>query len=109
MSIGFLVDEDQAVIWRGPLVTKAIREFLGRVAWGELDYLIVDLPPGTGMSPSPSPSRCPRRGVLVVTTPRAVAIADVKRVVSLFRQTGKAILGIVENRAYFCWSPPLRQ
>jgi ATP-binding protein involved in chromosome partitioning len=102
MSIGFLVDEDQAVIWLGPLVTKAIREFLGRVAWGELDYLIVDLPPGTGDVSITIAKSLPEAGVLVVTTPQAVAIADVKRAVSLFRKTGKSILGIVENMAYFC-------
>ncbi len=101
MSIGFLVDEAQAVIWRGPLVTKAIREFLGQVAWGELDYLIVDLPPGTGDVSITIAKSLREAGVLVVTTPQAVAVADVKRAVSLFRKTGKAILGIVENMAYF--------
>ena len=101
MSIGFLVEEAQAVIWRGPLVTKAIREFLGQVAWGELDYLIVDLPPGTGDVSITIAKSLPEAGVLVVTTPQVVAVADVKRAVSMFRKMGKPLLGIVENMAYF--------
>lgn len=102
MSIGFMVDEDQAVIWRGPMVTKAIREFLGRVSWGKQDYLIVDLPPGTGDVSITIAKSLPDAGILMVTTPQAVTVADVKRAVSMFRKTGKKILGIVENMSDFC-------
>jgi ATP-binding protein involved in chromosome partitioning len=101
MSLGFLVDEDQPVIWRGPMVSKAITEFLGKVQWGELDYLVVDLPPGTG-DPSITISRAlPRASVIIVTTPQAVALADVRKAVSMFRKLDKPILGVVENMAYF--------
>jgi ATP-binding protein involved in chromosome partitioning len=102
MSIGFLVDESQPVIWRGPMVTKAIRQFLGEVSWGELDYLIIDLPPGTGDVSITIAKSLPRAGVLMVTTPQAVAVADVRRAVSMFQKIGKAVIGIVENMSYFC-------
>ena len=102
MSIGFMVDEDQAVIWRGPMVSKAVRELLGRVSWGDLDYLIVDLPPGTGDPSITIAKMLPEAAVLVVTTPQLVALADVKRAVSMFRKMEKSIIGIVENMAYFC-------
>jgi ATP-binding protein involved in chromosome partitioning len=86
MSVGFLIDENQPVIWRGPMVSKAITEFLGKVRWGALDYLVVDLPPGTG-DPSITISRAlPRAGVIIVTTPQAVALADVRKAVSMFRK-----------------------
>jgi ATP-binding protein involved in chromosome partitioning len=101
MSVGFLIDEDQPVIWRGPMVSKAITEFLGKVRWGKLDYLVVDLPPGTG-DPSITVARVlPRAGVLIVTTPQAVALADVRKAVAMFRKLDQPILGVVENMAYF--------
>jgi ATP-binding protein involved in chromosome partitioning len=104
MSLGFLIDEDQPVIWRGPMVSKAIMELLGKVRWGELDYLVVDLPPGTG-DPSITISRAlPRASVIIVTTPQAVALADVRKAVSMFRKLDKPILGVVENMAYFSCS-----
>jgi ATP-binding protein involved in chromosome partitioning len=104
MSVGFLIEEDQPVIWRGPMVSKAITEFLGKVRWGELDYLVVDLPPGTG-DPSITISRAlPRAGVIIVTTPQAVALADVRKAVAMFRKLDKPILGVVENMAYFSCS-----
>jgi len=102
MSIGFLVDESQPVIWRGPMVTKAIRQFLGEVSWGELDYLVIDLPPGTGDVSITIAKSLPRAAVLIVTTPQAVAVADVKRAVSMFQKIGKTVIGIVENMSYFC-------
>jgi ATP-binding protein involved in chromosome partitioning len=102
MSVGFLIEEDQPVIWRGPMVSKMIMEFLGKVQWGGLDYLVVDLPPGTG-DPSITVARAlPRAGVVIVTTPQAVAVADVRKAVSMFRRLDKPILGVVENMAYFC-------
>ncbi len=104
MSVGFLIDENQPVIWRGPMVSKAITEFIGKVRWGEFDYLIVDLPPGTG-DPSITISRAlPRASVIIVTTPQAVALVDVRKAVSMFRKLDKPILGLVENMAYFCCS-----
>jgi len=104
MSVGFLIDENQPVIWRGPMVSKAITEFLGKVRWGALDSLVVDLPPGTG-DPSITISRVlPGAGVIIVTTPRAVALADVRKAVSMFRKLDKPILGVVENMAYFSCS-----
>jgi ATP-binding protein involved in chromosome partitioning len=104
MSVGFLIEENQPVIWRGPMVSKAITEFLGKVRWGALDYLVVDLPPGTG-DPSITISRAlPRAGVIVVTTPQAVALADVRKAVAMFRKLDKPILGVVENMAYFSCS-----
>jgi len=102
MSIGFMVDEAQPVIWRGPMVTKAIRQFLGQVSWGELDYLVIDLPPGTGDVSITIAKSLPRAEILMVTTPQVVAVADVRRAVSMFRKIGKRVLGIVENMSYFC-------
>jgi ATP-binding protein involved in chromosome partitioning len=101
MSIGFLIDEDQAVIWRGPLVTKAIRQFLGQVSWGELDYLVIDLPPGTGDAAITIAKSLPEADILMVTTPQVVAVADVRRAVSMFRKIGTRVLGILENMSYF--------
>jgi ATP-binding protein involved in chromosome partitioning len=104
MSVGFLIGEDQPVIWRGPMVSKAITEFLGKVRWGVLDFLVVDLPPGTG-DPSITISRAlPRASVIIVTTPQAVALADVRKAVAMFRKLDKPILGVVENMAYFSCS-----
>jgi ATP-binding protein involved in chromosome partitioning len=104
MSVGFLIDENQPVIWRGPMVSKAITEFLGKVRWGALDFLVVDLPPGTG-DPSITISRAlPRASVIIVTTPQAVALADVRKAVSMFRKLDKPVLGVVENMAYFSCS-----
>lgn len=102
MSIGFLIAEDQPVIWRGPMVSKALMELMGKVAWDALDCLVVDLPPGTG-DPSITVARAlPKAGVVIVTTPQSVAVADVRKAVSMFRRLGTPILGIVENMAWFC-------
>ena len=102
MSIGFLIDEGQAVIWRGPMVSRAIRDFLDRVEWGELDYLVVDLPPGTGDPSITIAKSIPDAGVVIVTTPQKVALVDVKRAIGMFRKMHMQILGIVENMAFFC-------
>ena len=102
MSIGFLIEEDQPVIWRGPMVSKALKELIGKVAWGPLDCLVVDLPPGTG-DPSITVAReLPKASVIIVTTPQPVAIADVRKAVFMFRRLGTPILGIFENMAWFC-------
>jgi ATP-binding protein involved in chromosome partitioning len=101
MSIGFMLDEEQPVIWRGPMVAKAIRDFLGEVRWGDLDFLIVDLPPGTG-DPSITISKSlPGASMVIVTTPQKVALADVKKAIHMFKKMGKEIAGLVENMSYF--------
>ncbi len=100
MSTGTLAGDGTPIIWRGPLVNKAIKEFLGHVAWGNLDYLIVDLPPGTGDAPLTVASTIPIKGVIIVTTPQRVALSDVRRSVGLFLKENIPILGIVENMSY---------
>lgn len=103
MSIGLLIDEKQAVIWRGPMATSAIRQFIGDVYWGELDYLILDLPPGTGDIHLTIVQSVPVTGAVIVTTPQAVAMADAKKGMMMFKQgqISVPILGVVENMAYF--------
>lgn len=103
MSIGLLIDEKQAVIWRGPQASSALRQFIGDVQWGELDYLIVDLPPGTGDVQLTMVQTVPVTGAVVVCTPQAVAAADARKAIIMFRQPqiNVPILGIVENMAYF--------
>jgi len=103
MSIGLLVDEKSAVVWRGPMVSSAIRQFVGDVDWGELDYLIIDMPPGTGDIHLTLIQTVPVSGVVIVTTPQPVALADAKKGVAMFGQTqvNVPILGIIENMAYF--------
>lgn len=103
MSIGLLVDERQAVVWRGPMVSSAIRQFVSDVDWGELDYLIIDMPPGTGDIHLTIVQSVPVTGVVVVTTPQLVALADAKKGVAMFGQPGlkTPVLGLVENMSYF--------
>ena len=103
MSIGLLVDEKQAVVWRGPMVTSAIRQFVSDVDWGELDYLIIDMPPGTGDIHLTIAQTVPVTGVIVVTTPQLVALADAKKGIAMFNQPGLKvpIIGLVENMSYF--------
>lgn len=100
MSIGFLIDENAAVVWRGPMLFKAMDQFLRDVDWGELDYLVVDLPPGTGDVQLSLAQKVPVAGALVVSTPQNVALMDVKRAVDMFNRIGIRILGMVENMAY---------
>lgn len=100
MSTATLAGEGTPVIWRGPLVNKAIKEFLGHVAWGELDYLVVDLPPGTGDAPLTVASTIPVKGVVIVTTPQKVALEDVRRSIALFKTHDVPISGIVENMSF---------
>ena len=97
MSIGFIAEETQAVIWRGPMIHKILDEFLSRVDWGQLDYLIVDLPPGTGDAQLSLSQLIPLTGAVVVTTPQEVALADVKRAVEMFKKVKIPLLGVVEN------------
>lgn len=103
MSIGLLVDEKQAVIWRGPMATSALRQFITDVYWEELDYLILDLPPGTGDIHLTMVQTIPVTGAVVVTTPQAVALADAKKGLMMFKQgqINVPIIGIIENMAYF--------
>lgn len=103
MSIGLLVDEKQAVVWRGPMVSSAIRQFVSDVDWGELDYLIIDMPPGTGDIHLTIVQSVPVTGVVVVTTPQLVALADAKKGVAMFNQPGLRVpvIGLVENMSYF--------
>jgi ATP-binding protein involved in chromosome partitioning len=101
MSIGFMVDREKALIWRGPMAHGAIKQFLEQVAWGELDYLIVDLPPGTGDVSLTLAQTVPLTGAVIVATPQEVALSDARRAVRMFQQLGVDILGLVENMSYF--------
>jgi ATP-binding protein involved in chromosome partitioning len=103
MSVGFFLDERSPVLWRGPLVMGIVRQFLRDVEWGELDYLIVDLPPGTGDAPLTLAQQVPLSGGIVVTTPQDVALLDVGRGLAMLEQVHVPVLGIVENMAgYVC-------
>jgi ATP-binding protein involved in chromosome partitioning len=101
MSMGFLVDPNQPLIWRGPMLHSAIRQFLQDVEWGDLDYLVIDLPPGTGDASLSLAQSLSITGVVVVTTPQKVAISDVIRSVAMFEQLNVSVLGVVENMSYF--------
>ncbi len=99
-SIGYLVDEHAAVIWRGPMLFKAIEQFLNEVDWGDLDYLLVDLPPGTGDIALTLAQKTPVSGGIVVCTPQNLALADAIRAVAMFKEIQIPLLGVVENMAY---------
>ncbi len=101
MSIGFLVPPDQALVWRGPMVTGALMQLLREVAWGELDYLLLDLPPGTGDIPLTLAQNVKAAGVVLVSTPQDVALADVIRAKLMFDKVSIPILGLVENMSAF--------
>jgi ATP-binding protein involved in chromosome partitioning len=100
MSIGFLVDPMQAVIWRGPMVSGAVKQFMSDVDWGELDYLIFDLPPGTGDIHLTLVQTIPLSGAVVVTTPQDISLADARKAYAMFEKTNVPVLGIVENMSY---------
>ncbi|RPI83553.1 MAG: iron-sulfur cluster carrier protein ApbC [Chloroflexi bacterium] len=100
MSIGFLVKPDQPLIWRGPMLHSAIRQFLSDVEWGELDYLVIDLPPGTGDAGLSLAQSLPLSGGLIVTLPQQVSLDDARRGLEMFRQLNVPILGVVENMSY---------
>lgn len=101
MSMGFLIERGQAVIWRGPMIHNAIRQFLEDVDWGGLDYLVIDLPPGTGDASLSLSQSIGLTGAVVVTTPQQVALDDVVRSVSMFQQLNVPVFGVVENMSYF--------
>jgi len=101
LSFGFFVDADQPVIWRGPMLQKALEQFFGDVHWGELDYLIVDLPPGTGDVSLTLCQNVPLAGVVIVTTPQDVALIDARKGLHMFRKLEARVLGIVENMSGF--------
>jgi len=101
MSMGFLMSDDTAVIWRGPMLHSAVRQFIRDVDWGELDYLLVDLPPGTGDVQLTLTQTVPLMGAVVVSTPQDVALQDARKAIKMFRQVKVDILGIVENMSYF--------
>ena len=100
MSIGFLVKADQPLIWRGPMLHSAIRQFLSDVEWGELDYLIIDLPPGTGDAALSLVQSLPLSGGVIVTLPQQVSLDDARRSLEMFRQLNVDVLGVVENMSY---------
>ncbi len=104
LSMGFMVDPAQAVIWRGPMVSSAVRQFLADAEWGGLEYLILDLPPGTGDIQLTIVQTVALTGAVIVSTPQAVALADARKGVAMFNNVNVPVLGIVENMAYF--TPP---
>jgi ATP-binding protein involved in chromosome partitioning len=104
MSMALLVAEDQPVIWRGPMLHSAVRQFLFDVAWHDLDYLVVDLPPGTGDAQLSLSQQAHLMGAVIVTTPQDVSVLDVKKAIRMFQTVNVPILGVVENMAWF--SPP---
>lgn len=101
VSMAFLIEKDQPVIWRGPMLNGIIRQFLYQVNWGDLDYLIVDMPPGTGDAQLTMAQAVPMAGVVIVTTPQTVALLDSRKGLKMFQQLGVSVLGIVENMSYF--------
>jgi ATP-binding protein involved in chromosome partitioning len=102
MSIGFLVEEDLAMIWRGPMVISAITQMLREVAWGDLDVLVVDLPPGTGDASLTMAQQTPLAGAVIVSTPQDIALIDTRRGVAMFRKVNVPLLGVIENMSSFC-------
>lgn len=107
MSMGLLVADDQPVIWRGPMLHSAVRQFLFEVAWGELDYLVVDLPPGTGDAQLSLSQQAHIMGAVIVTTPQDVSVLDVRKAIRMFQTVQVPILGVIENMAWF--QPPGHQ
>jgi ATP-binding protein involved in chromosome partitioning len=101
MSMGFLVDENIPMVWRGPMVSQAISQMLGEVAWGELDALIIDMPPGTGDVQLTIAQQVPLAGAVVVSTPQDLALIDARRAVAMFQKVEAPILGVIENMSYF--------
>jgi ATP-binding protein involved in chromosome partitioning len=104
MSIGFLVDPNQAVIWRGPMASGAVKQFLTDVHWGDLDYLVFDMPPGTGDIQLTLVQQIPLTGAVIVTTPQEISLADARKGLAMFNKVNVPILGIIENMSYFICS-----
>src|SRR5262245_39112052 len=101
MSMGFIVDPNQPVIWRGPKVAQAVGSFLTQVDWGALDYLIIDLPPGTGYAQLTLAQTAPLTGAVIVTTPQDISLIDARKGLAMFREVRVPVIGIVENMSYF--------
>jgi ATP-binding protein involved in chromosome partitioning len=101
MSMGFLVSPEQAVIWRGPMVDKYLRQFLMAIPWGDLDTMVIDLPPGTGDAQLTLTQAVPLSGAVIVTTPQEVSLIDARKGLEMFRQVRVPVLGIIENMSYF--------
>jgi ATP-binding protein involved in chromosome partitioning len=101
MSIGFLIDPDQAVVWRGPMAAGALKQFMSDVDWGELDYLIFDMPPGTGDIQLTLTQTIPLTGAVIVTTPQPIALADARKGLKMFEKVNVPVLGMIENMSYF--------
>jgi len=101
MSIGFLADQQTPMIWRGPMVTSAIKTFTQKVSWKNLDFIIVDMPPGTGDTQLTFAQEIKLDGAIIVSTPQEVALLDVKRGIKMFDKLGVKILGLVDNMSYF--------
>src|SRR5205807_4469685 len=99
-SIGFLVDPDQPMVWRGPMVTNALQQLLTQTNWNDLDYLVVDMPPGTGDIQLTLAQQVPVTGVVIVTTPQDIALLDAKKGLKMFEKVGVPILGIVESMSF---------
>ncbi|WP_158927503.1 Mrp/NBP35 family ATP-binding protein [Acidisphaera sp. S103] len=102
MSIGFLVDEETPMIWRGPMVMGALEQMMGQVAWGALDILVVDMPPGTGDAQLTMAQRVALTGAVIVSTPQDIALIDARRGVRMFEKTKVPVLGLVENMSFYC-------
>jgi ATP-binding protein involved in chromosome partitioning len=105
VSIGFLVARDEAMIWRGPMATQALEQLLRQTNWKDLDYLIVDMPPGTGDIQLTLSQRVPMTGAVIVTTPQDIALLDARKGIKMFQKVGVPILGMVENMAVYCMQP----
>lgn len=101
MSMGFLVPPERAVIWRGPMVHKAVAQFLSDIDWGELDFLVIDLPPGTGDAQLTLTQSAPLTGAIIVTTPQDVSLIDARKGLRMFQEVRVPVLGIVENMSYY--------
>jgi ATP-binding protein involved in chromosome partitioning len=101
MSIGFLIDEETPMIWRGPMVISALTQMLREVEWGELDVMVVDMPPGTGDAQLTMAQQVPLKGAVIVSTPQDLALVDARRGIAMFRRVNVPVLGIVENMSYF--------
>ncbi|MBV9557609.1 MAG: Mrp/NBP35 family ATP-binding protein, partial [Pseudolabrys sp.] len=101
MSIGFLVEEETPMIWRGPMVMSAITQMLREVEWGKLDVLVVDMPPGTGDAQLTMAQQVPLKGAVIVSTPQDLALIDARRGIAMFKRVDVPVLGVVENMSYF--------
>jgi ATP-binding protein involved in chromosome partitioning len=102
MSIGFLVEEETPMVWRGPMVMGALEQMLGQVEWGALDVMVVDMPPGTGDAQLTMSQRVPLAGAVIVSTPQDVALIDARRGIRMFEKVNVPVLGLIENMSYFC-------